>query len=453
MEQVDLLVTTASVVTVDPADTIYAPGAIAVRGERIIAVGPAGEVAARYSAAKRIDAPRCHAFPGLINTHNHLWQTLLKGLGDDMPLMAWIDALIVPTLPLIDDEAAYLGAALGALEAARSGCTTTLDFMHHVPGRRSVYDAVFQAFEDVGGHVVLGRALRDRLRDAVAPDPTDLTFDQQIEHVLALASRYGRDRVWLAPSTVWAMTEEGLKRTRTVADETGLRITIHMNEVAFDSEESEQRFGTRSLPYLAAHGFLEHDVLHAHCVWSDAEDIRLLAHYRCPVSYNPISNMYLGSGVPPIVAMRDAGVRLSLATDGAASNNSQDMLEALKFGALLQKVTLGDPTALTAPDMLRMATVGGADALGRTDLGQIAPGMRADFFLFDPLRPKSVPLHNPISTLVYSSGQGNVVTTVAGGRVVLEDGAFRGVDETALLERAQTYAAGLARRAAEAQSR
>ena len=224
-------------------------------------------------------------------------------------------------------------------------------------------------------------------------------------------------------------------------------ITIHMNEVAFDSEESVRRYGMRSIPFLASIGFLQDDVLHAHGVWNDDEDIRLLAKHRCAVSYNPVSNMYLGSGVPPIVKMREAGVRLSLATDGAASNNSQDMIEALKLGALLQKVAHRDSTALTAPEILRMATVGGADALHRPDLGHLAPGMRADFFLFDPRHVKSTPLHDPISTLVYTGGEQNVVTTVAAGRVVLEDGTITSVDEGALLERAQEAAGRLARRA------
>ena len=445
-ERCDLLVTAASVVTLDRDDAIHAPGAIAVRGDRIVAAGPADDVAVRYDPTKWIDAPRCHAFPGLVNTHNHLWQTMLKGLGDDMPLIEWIDRLLVPTMPLLDDEACYLGAALGALEAARSGCTTTLDFMHHIP-TTSAYDEVFRAFDEIGGNLVLGRALRDRLKEGAVPDPNDLTLDQQLDHVRALAGRYGRDRVWLAPSTVWGMTEAGLKQVRAVADETGLRITIHMNEVQFDSEESRRRFDLRSLPYLDSIGFLKSDVLHAHCVWIDDEDVRLLAKHDCAVSYNPISNMYLGSGIPPIPALREAGVRLALATDGAASNNSQDMLEALKFGALLQKVAHKDPTTVTAREILRMATVGGADALGRDDLGRIGPGMRADFFLFDPRHPKSVPLHDPVSTLVYSSGEANVVTTVAAGRVVLDDGRFVSVNEAALLERAQTVAEGLARRA------
>ena len=442
---VDLLVTAGSVVTVDPSDSIYSPGAVAVVGDRIVAVGPADEVAGQVTAARRIDAPGSFVFPGLINTHNHLWQTLLKGLGDDLGLIAWIDATLRPTMPLLDEELCYLGACVGALEAARCGCTTTLDFMHHIPCTPA-YEQIFRAFEDVGGSVVLGRALRDQLPGAELA-PGDLTLEQQLDHTRQLFAQYGRDRVWLAPSTVWGMTEPGLRRVRETADELGALITIHMNEVAFDSEETVRRFGLRSLPFLESIGFLGPDVLHAHCVWTDPEDIRILAEHGCAVSYNPVSNMYLGSGPPPIVEMRKAGIRLSLATDGAASNNSQDMLEALKLGALLQKVVHRDATVLTAPEILRMATVGGADALARTDLGYLAAGMQADFFLFDPRHPKSIPSHDPISTLVYSGGEANVRTTVAAGRVVLHDGSLVSVDEARLLDRAQAAASSLAQQA------
>ena len=204
----DLLVTAAGVVTVDPANTILRPGAIAVSGEKIVAVGAPDELGRAYAPRKRIDAPGCWAFPGLINTHNHLWQTMLKGLGDDMGLIDWIQRLLVPTMPQIDDEAAYLGSALGALESARSGCTTMLDFMHHFP-RRSLYDETIRAWEEIGGSLVMARTVRDNVGQAVAGYEADLTLDQQLAHIEALLERHGRDRVWVAPGTVWGMSRTG----------------------------------------------------------------------------------------------------------------------------------------------------------------------------------------------------------------------------------------------------
>src|SRR5215212_876286 len=172
----DLLVTAAGVVTVDPNDTILRPGAIAVSGERIVGVGSPDDLAHAYAPKERIDAPACWIFPGLINTHNHLWQTMLKGLGDDMGLIAWIQTLLSPTMPLIDDELAYLGSALGALESARSGCTTVLDFMHHFP-KLSLYDETIGAFEEIGGSLVMARTIRDNVGAATSRAANDLDLD------------------------------------------------------------------------------------------------------------------------------------------------------------------------------------------------------------------------------------------------------------------------------------
>src|SRR3954465_2791263 len=192
----DLLVTAAGVVTVDPSNTILRPGAIAVSGQQIVAVGSPAALSRAFAPKKRIDAPACWVFPGLINTHNHLWQTMLKGLGDDMGLIDWIRTLLVPTMPLIDDEMGYLGSALGALESARSGCTTMLDFMHHFP-RLSLYDETIRAFDEIGGSLGMARTAPDNVSRAVTGYDADLTLDQQLDHVEALLERHGRDKVWV----------------------------------------------------------------------------------------------------------------------------------------------------------------------------------------------------------------------------------------------------------------
>jgi 5-methylthioadenosine/S-adenosylhomocysteine deaminase len=236
------------------------------------------------------------------------------------------------------------------------------------------------------------------------------------------------------------MESDSLRAVRRMATQRGMRISLHTDEVLFDSAENMRRFGLRTVPFLDSIGFLGPDVLHAHCVQLNEEDCNILARHRGAVSYNPVSNMYLGSGVPPIPRLLDLGVTVGLGADGAASNNSQDMLEALKVGALLQKVAARDPAIFTAPDALRLATSGGAAALGRDDFGTLEVGKRADLFLFDPRHAKSIPVHDPISTLVYSSGQVNVRSTVVGGKVVLDDRRIVGVDEDAILQEAQALA-------------
>ncbi len=440
MMQVDLLITGATIVTARHDGLVVPDGLIAITGDSIVDVGPRRELEAQYAAARTIDATGQLVFPGLVDTHTHLYQTLLKGLGDDLPLMEWIDACTLPSIPHLTPRMCYVAAALGCIESLRSGCTTIFDYMvDHAD--TEVYDAILQAFDDVGIQGILGRGLRDRQpTDDVRLEP----MDRQLADCLRLADTYGARRLWLAPGATWALEESSLRELRRVASERGLRISLHTDEVLYDSAESVRRFGVRTVPFLEQIGFLGPDVLHAHCVQLSDEDCHILARHGACVSYNPVSNMYLGSGVPPIPKLLDLDVTVSLGADGAASNNSQDMLEALKVGALLPKVAWRDPAIFTAADAVRIATTGGAAALGRDDFGSLEPGKRGDLFVFDGLQAKSIPIHDPVSTLVYSSGEANVRTTVVGGRVVLDDRHIIGVDENAILREAQTLADQLA---------
>jgi 5-methylthioadenosine/S-adenosylhomocysteine deaminase len=434
---VDLLILGGTVVTARPDGLVVADAGIAIAGDSIVAIAVRAEIEGRYEAARTIDADGMLIFPGLVDTHTHLYQTLLKGLGDDLPLMEWLDACTLPSIPHLTPRMCYVAAALGCLESLRSGCTTIFDYMvDHADVE--VYDAVLQAFDDVGIQGVLGRGLRDRQAETV---PLDIpSIAAQFADCRRLVDQYGVRRVWIAPGATWAMEAESLRGARRLANDLGTRLSLHTDEVVFDSQESLRRFGQRTIPFLESIGFLGPDVVHAHCVQFTEEDCHILARAGGIVSYNPVSNMYLGSGVPPIPRLLDLGVTVSLGADGAASNNSQDMLEALKIGALLPKVAARDPAIFTAAEALRLATSGGAAAMGRDDFGALEPGKRADLFIFDPHHAKSIPVHDPVSTLVYSSGQVNVHTTLVGGRVVLDNRRIVGIDEDAILDEAQKLA-------------
>jgi 5-methylthioadenosine/S-adenosylhomocysteine deaminase len=434
---VDLLILGGTIVTARPDGFIIADGAIAVRGESITALGPRSELEDRFQARRTLNADGQYLFPGLVDTHTHLYQTLLKGLGDDLPLMQWLDACTLPSIPNLTLRMCYVAAVLGCIESLRSGCTTIFDYMIDHPDT-TVYDAIFQAFDDVGIQGILGRGLRDRLAENV---PMVLpSLSAQLADSARLLEAYGSRRVWLAPGATWAMESDSLRAVRRMASDRGMRISLHTDEVLFDSQESMRRFGQRTVPFLDSIDFLGPDVLHAHCVQLTETDCNILARRQGAVSYNPVSNMYLGSGVPPIPRLLDLGITVGLGADGAASNNSQDMLEALKVGALLPKVAARDPAIFTAADSLRLATSGGAAALGRNDFGTLEVGKRADLFIFDPRHARSIPVHDPISTLVYSGGQVNVRTTIVGGKVVLDDRQIVGVDEDAILHEAQALA-------------
>jgi 5-methylthioadenosine/S-adenosylhomocysteine deaminase len=437
---VDLLIVGGTIVTARHDGDVIQDGAIAIAGGAIVELAQRDRMQTEYAAERTIVADGMFVFPGMVDTHTHLYQTLLKGLGDDLPLMEWLDACTLPSIPHLTPRMCYVAAALGCIESLRSGCTTIFDYMVDHPNTE-VYDAILQAFDDVGIQGILGRGLRDRQAESVSLELPSI--ESQFADCARLVERYGPARVWLAPGATWAMEETSMRATRQMANERGLRISLHTDEVLFDSEESQRRFGQRTVPFLERIGFLGPDVLHAHCVQLTDEDCQILARNASCVSYNPVSNMYLGSGVPPIPKLLDLGVTVGLGADGAASNNSQDMLEALKLGALLPKVHWRDPSIITASDALRLATSGGAAALGRDDFGSLEIGKRADLFIFDPLQAKSTPLHDPVSTLVYSSGEANVKTAVVGGQVVLDDGRIAGVDERAILGEAQTLAEDL----------
>jgi 5-methylthioadenosine/S-adenosylhomocysteine deaminase len=446
----DLLITNATLIAGGYPYQVLEQHAVGVRGDRIAAIGSTRRFSEAV-AGQSIDAHGMLAFPGLANTHTHLFQTLLKGLGDEMYLIPWAAATTMPTALALDPEEAYLGALLGCIEAIRSGTTSILDFAY--PSRRlEIYDGIFQAFKATGLRGFLGRGISVADPDGWGVNGLQLPLEEVFANIRDLIQRYPSGlptpSVLLGPSTLRTLDRAGLLAIRQLADSEGVRITIHINEIVEDNPLAVELYGKRTLPFLEEIGFLGPDVVAAHCVQLDAQDIAILARSGTHVSYNPVSNFYLGNGIAPILELLGEGAAVSLATDGAASNNSQDMLEALKFGALAQKGAAKDPRVISARDTLRLAAEGGAAALALSeDLGSIEVGKLADLFLFDPYRAKSVPVHDPISTLVYSSGEQNVDTVVIGGQVVLENGKLPAFDEDAFLHEVQDRALSLSRRA------
>ncbi len=448
LERADLVIEHGHVITLDAEGRRIPDGTIAVREGRVIAVAPWAETRGRFSAGRVIDASGKYVFPGLINTHIHSFQTLLKGLGRDEPLLDWLAASIRPVAPMLDEEATYLGAAVACIESIRSGATTVVDYNYAHP-RPGLQDVVIKAFADVGVRGVHARSFSDRVFGEGA-GPLVQPPEVFLADIDRLAAKYGGDDmvdIWMGPSALWNMTEAGLKETAEFAADRGLPVTMHIDETGVDDEDSLARFGRKALPYLADIGLLNERFLAVHCVHLDADDIEVLRGSGAKVSHNPASNMILGSGVAPVDVLLEAGVTVSLGTDGAASNDSQDMLETMKLTALLQKVTRRDPGVVGAEQVVHMATLGGARALGKEGLiGSLEVGKAADLFVYDPLRAKSSPLHDPVAALVYSSGESNICTTVVAGRVVLEDGVVKGVDEADILRRAQRKATDLVRR-------
>jgi 5-methylthioadenosine/S-adenosylhomocysteine deaminase len=451
MPDVDLLVQHALLVTQNDQRQIIDDGAVAVQGGRLVAVGPTAEVAAKVTAARTIDAHQQALFPGLVNTHTHLFQSAVKGLGEDMGVEQWVQAVTFPTAVTMSSEEVYLFSLVSCLENLRSGVTTVVDFMYPLADP-ALHEAVIRAMLDSGLRGRYTRMVNDAGAEAGIRPLLIQPAEEPLAHAAELIAQYpsaagGRLDIGLAVGAIWGITEAGLRAVRRFADEHGVPITMHVNESVFDNASSLERFGHGTIPMLAQTGLLGPDLLAVHCVNMSPEDIALFAAHDVKVSYNAVSNMYLGSGVAPILDMVRAGLTISLGTDGSGSNNCQDMLETLKFSALLQKVAARDASVVSAQQTMDWATRGGARALGReSELGSLEVGKRADFFLISPYTAKATPVHDPLATLVYSAGQANVVTAVVDGRVLMENGAFCLLDEAAILQAAQHAAQHLARR-------
>ena len=458
-QAVDLLIAGGTAVTVDPDRRVVEAGAVAVDAGRIVAVGPAAEVERAFSPRRSLDATGKVIYPGLVNTHTHLFQTLLKGLGDDRVLVDWFRQMTGPSAAELTEEDCYRAAMHGCLEAIRSGTTCIKDFMYVHP-RPGLSDAVIRAMDEIGIRGVFARGYCDTGLDEGIPAPLVQDLDSILSDCERVARRYdrsagGRIRVRFAPCMIWVTSEASLREIRELATRLGVGLTMHVAETPFELENSRRRFGVNDLDLLARIGFLGPDVLAIHCVYLDERDLRILKALDVRVSHNPTSNMYLSSGVAPIPAMLMAGITVGLASDGPASNNTHNMIQVLKMAALLHKVATRDPTIVTAERVLEMATIDGARALGlEAEIGSLEPGKRADLIVVDlASSPYAAPVHHPVSALVYSAIGNEVETVVVDGRIVLDGGRMTTVDEARVLRAAQEAADGLVARAGTARLR
>lgn len=450
----DVLLVHGVVVTVDADRRVLFDGGMAVAGGRIEAVGPSDELLRTWGAgaAEVVDLAGKAVFPGFVNTHNHLFQTLLKGLGDDMVLKDWLATMTFPAATHLTPEECGAAARLGIAEGIRSGMTCELDYMYAHP-RAGLDEPILEAMRDMGVRGVYGYGAIDTGTDFGVDPGLVCDRDQVVARLDELCSAWdgaagGRLRVWAAPAALWSNTEEMMRGLYEVVRAHGDGLTVHVSETPFDRASTAAQHGCAGTEYLDKIGVCGPDVLMVHCVWLTDEDIARAAERDLKVSHNPVSNMYLASGIAPVKKMLDAGVTVGLGVDGAASNNGQDMLELMKSAALLQKVGTRDPVSMTAEKALEMATIDGARALGLEKVvGSLEPGKRADFCVFDPYAsPKSIPMHNPVSDLVYSSTMGCITDVAVEGRFLMRGGKLLCCDEGQVLEEGQRAAEELCRR-------
>ncbi|MBI9104202.1 MAG: amidohydrolase [Spirochaetales bacterium] len=451
MKKIDLLIKNACIITMNAGRRILYDASVAVLGNLIIEVGPSAEIDVHYDPEKIIDAHGKYLFPGFVTTHTHLFQTLLKGLGRDKPLLEWLNSSVKRALGFYDEEAMHYAALLGLIEAVRTGTTTVTDFQycHMGPG----FDIpVIEAYEKLGVRGVMSKAHTD-----VSSFAKDFgiqyieTEDDYFRELEDLCSKYAGHQfisMSMAPGIIWDHSREGFLRTRESANRLGIPITMHVVETADDDQFCMERWGMRTIPFLEECGLLGPDFVAVHSVYLTPEDIKTFKKYGVSVSHCPIPNMLLGSGAAPIPRLLEEGVNVSLACDGAASNDGQDMLEVLKITALQHKLISHDASVVSASEVLEMATLGGAKALGmEKEVGSIEVGKCADMFIYNPYDCRSIPVNDPISSIVYSSSRINVETTIINGKIVMEKGVIYGIDEEYVLNKAWKLANGIVSRA------
>ncbi|QRN84959.1 amidohydrolase [Clostridia bacterium] len=444
-KKIDLLVVNTTVVTLDKERRVLYDAAIAVEKGRILEVGDSKLLESKYQADEVLNGLNKTVFPGFVNTHSHLFQGAMKGLGRDKSLFDWLDSSVRFALHETGYEEVYAAAVVGAIENLRSGSTTVLDYHYAHAKERGMDDAVTQAFEDVGIRGILGRAhtkVGKMPEGAACPHvETEQDFFDDVERLQKKYANHNTISLALAPGIIWDLSEEGYRQCRTVADKYKIPITMHVLETEDDNKFAQDVYGLNTIPFLEKTGVLGPDFIAVHCVDMSDEDFDIFKKHDIKVSHNPVSNMILASGVAPIPRMQKEGLTISLATDGSASNDTQDMIEVIKTSALIHKCVLRDPEVMSASEVLEMASLGGAKAIGRQDdLGAIEEGKVADFWLMNPMTSRCVPVADPVAALVYHSTQQNVDSTVVAGKVILKEGKIQTVDEEAALVRLQEVA-------------
>jgi 5-methylthioadenosine/S-adenosylhomocysteine deaminase len=432
------------------ADRIERDCDVLIEGNRLAGVGHYEPM----SGWEVIVADGCAVIPGLVNAHTHLYQNLLKGLNDDVPLVEWCEKVLFPAADVIhadhrlahDERLGYAWSLVAVLEMIKSGTTCCIDM-------DMTMDSVFQAWLDMGFRGVGAVTLSDQW----IPDQLLAAPDAVLDETLRLVERWHnvpaarpRVQVALAPSTPFLASPELLRWTREQRDRLGVGVQIHVAETRYEVEQIAREADTTPLRYLDRFGLVDKWLSAVHCVHMDEGDLDLLQKRGTTVVYNPKSNMKLGSGVAPVPEMLQRGIPVALGNDGSASNDLLDMFEEMRCAVLLQKAVAEDPAAVSAVDAFRMATENGAAAC-RIDAGTIDPGRLADLAIVNLRKPHLVPVHDIINSLVYCAKASDVDTTIIDGQIVMRERELLTMDEGGILDRAQKWGMRLRERSLQSE--
>jgi 5-methylthioadenosine/S-adenosylhomocysteine deaminase len=431
-EKADLMVIGGIVVTMDVARGIYQDGAVVVKGDTIVAVGPRSELELKYLPAQIIGAKSKLVLPGLINGHTHVPMTLFRGLHDDVTLNDWLYKYIFPAeAKNVNEEFVRWGTRLAAAEQIRAGVTTFADMYYFE-------DAVAEETKAAGMRGVLGETFID------FPAPDNKSEAEALAYSEKFLKRWQGDpliHAATAPHSIYTCSQRTLQDAAALARKYHAPILIHTAEMKKEWEDSQKQNGMSPVQYLDKLGLLGADVVSAHCIFVDEADRRTLAQRHVGCVHNPSSNMMIASGVSPVPEMRAAGIAVGLGTDGpAGSNNDLNVMEEMDLAAKLAKITKLDPLALNAQAVVEMATIDGARALHlEKEIGSLEAGKKADLIVISLDEPNAVPMYDIYAQLAYALKGSDVETVMIGGRVVMRDRKLLTVNEKEAMAKAREY--------------
>ncbi len=414
MQPVDLLVSARWVVPVEPLGAVLADHSVAVAGGRILALLPTAEAERLYAPAEHVRLPQHALIPGLVNLHTHAAMTLMRGLADDLPLMAWLKDHVWPAeAKHVSPEFVHDGTLLACAEMLRGGVTCFNEMYFHP-------EAAARAAVESGMRATIGMIAFE------FPTPYAADADDYIAKGLAARDAFKDEALLsfcMAPHAPYTVSDRSFTRIATIAEELDVPIHMHVHETRHEVEESQAQHGMRPLQRLQALGLLGPRLIAVHAVHLSDPEIDTLARFGASVAHCPSSNLKLASGFAPVAALIGRGVNVGLGTDGAASNNRLDLFQEMRSAALLAKAVAGDAEALPAQQALAAATLHGARALGlESSIGSIAPGKHADLCAVAFDAPELSPCYDVVSHLVYAAGREHVSHVWVGGVARVAEG-------------------------------
>jgi len=454
MQLASILIKRGLVVTMDSKRRVIKDGSVLIEDDMIAQVGKSTDVKVQNGAEFEIDAKGKVVLPGLVDTHVHLAQALIRGCADDISLIDWLQKFVWPLQGNFEAQDGKASAELCMLELIKSGTSTFLESLLH---SRYGFDGIAESVERSGMRGILSKTVmslpgygseKSIMHPGMIEDGETCLREVE-DHFKRWNGRADdRVRVWYGARSLGGCTPSLYTQIADGAKRLGTGVTMHLSEVEEDVRYTRKEYGKMPAEFMDQVGLVGSNVVFAHGVWLTKNEWEILSRKCANVAHCPSSNMKLASGAARVSEMMDAGVNVSLGCDGGPSNNCYDMIREMKTASLLQKVRTMDPLTMNAETALEMATINGAKSLGlQGQIGSIEPGKKADLVIINMRKPHLTPAFNPVSHIVYAAEGSDVETTIIDGKIIMENRVVKSLDEEQIVRNANERAAKLLERA------